>query len=89
MSTSGLAIKEYLRFDRDFEQHFSEIEKQRSEGLKDIKIYTKQFSSSLITPWPVYQIYSWVQAPMARYFEVDNIEFFDPETKETYRQEGS
>ena len=84
-----LDLKEYHRFNEIVGGHFIEIEEQKSKGIRDIKIYTKQFYSPIITAWPIYDTYSWIQAPMARYFEVDNIEFFDPETKETYRRENS
>ena len=81
-------LKTYYEFDKIVGGHFREIEKQKSEGIRDIKIYTKRFHKKIINSWAIYDTYSWVQAPMARYFEVDNIEFFDPETKKTYRVEG-
>ena len=83
----SLDLKEYYRFDKIVGGHFKEIKKQKSEGIKDIKIYTKRFYSPIISSWHFYATASWVQNPMARYFEVDSIEFFDKDTKETYRYE--
>ena len=84
-----LDLKEYHRFNEIVGGHFIEIEEQKSKGIRDIKIYTKQFYSPIINSWAIYHTYSWVQAPMTKYFKVDNIEFFDPETKETYRRKNS
>ncbi len=81
-------LNQYYKFNKQFTGYFNYIEEQKQLGVKDIKIYTKKFQSRKVGGNSFYTTRSWIQAPMAKYFGVDNIEFFDEDTKETYREQG-
>ena len=75
INTSYVNIVAYLGFNQVVGGHFKEIEKQKSEGIRDIEVRAYRFHSPIIGSG----IYiDWVLESIARVYEVDSIKIIDP-----------
>ena len=84
-----LHIVEIINYRKHFTPIFVEIQSQKDEGIKNIRIETEMYtvSKSLYLRWVDYFfVMSWILDRIAIYYEVDRIDFVDKKTGKTYRE---
>ena len=80
---------EVINYRKHFSSIFVEIQKQKDEGIKNINVEIKMYTlkDAFFLRWvDDFFIQSWILDNIARYYEVDSINYTDKTTGKTYRK---